>query len=106
MPPEATSVCSTYPYHVDHFYSTDYSEVQTYVATAGYKLDGIEGYVYPFGYTQPSDTEALVRAYKSAYDDHAIFPESLQASMAADGYTGNVTYLGYVYKNTGVRPTY
>lgn len=106
LPPGATSVCASYPYHVDHFYSTDYNEAQTYVNAAGYKIDGIEGYVYPYGYAQPANTEALIRAYNPAVDDHAIFPQSLQASMASQGYTVNVTTLGYVYRNNGYRPTY
>ncbi|MGE0862107.1 MAG: S8 family serine peptidase [Gammaproteobacteria bacterium] len=106
LPPGATSVCADYPYHVDHFYSTDYNEAQTYVSAAGYKIDGVEGYVYPYSYAQPANTEALIRAYNPAVDDHAIFPQSLQASMASQGYTVNVTTLGYVYRNNGYRPTY
>ncbi|MBK6982795.1 MAG: S8 family serine peptidase [Betaproteobacteria bacterium] len=106
LPPGATSVCASYPYHVDHFYSTDYNEAQIYVSAAGYKIDGIEGYVYPYGYAQPANTEALIRAYNPAVDDHAIFPQSLQASMASQGYTVNVTTLGYVYRNNGIRPSY
>ncbi len=106
LPPGATSVCSSYPYHVDHFYSTDYNEALYYVSAAGYKIDGIEGYVYPSGYAQPAATEPLIRAYNPSVDDHAIFPQSLQASMASQGYTANVANLGYVYRNDGYRPSY
>jgi serine protease len=107
LPVGATnSVCATYPYHVDHFYSTDYNEALYYVTAAGYKIDGIEGYVYPPSYTQPSGTEALIRAYNATYDDHAIFPQSLQSTMSSAGYTVNITSLGYIYKNSGTRPIY
>lgn len=104
--PFANPVCDQNWQHVDHFYSTDINEVNTYVASAGYKVDGIEGYVYPYGYPQPPGTEALIRAYHSARDDHAIFPSSEYINMDAQGYNASVAYLGYVYRNDGNRPSY
>jgi serine protease len=106
LPPGASSSCDAYPYHVDHFYSTDYAEVQTYVQSAGYRLDGIEGYVYPADQPQPWGTEALRRAYNPQYDDHAIFPGGDEQSMVSSGWTVNRTSLGFVYRNYGARPTY
>lgn len=104
-PVQGATVCSQYPYHVDHVYSTDYNEAKNYIV-AGYKYDGIEGYVYPYGYAQPPGTELLIRAYKTSIDDHAIFPQSEQANMAGQGYTSYISYLGYVYRNNGYRPSY
>jgi serine protease len=76
--------------------------------TWGFVYDGIEGYVYPYGISpQPPNTEALIRAYNPVRDDHAIFPSSEWSNTAAEGYTVNGTYLGYVYRNVnGSRPSY
>ena len=104
--PFANPVCDQNWLHVDHFYSTDINEVITFVSGAGYKVDGIEGYVYPYGYPQPPGTEALIRGYHSGRDDHAIFPSSEYVNMDAQGYNVSVTYLGYVYRNDGNRPNY
>ena len=69
---------------------------------AGYKLDGIEGYLYPKTMTQPAGSVRLMRKYNPARDDHAIFPESQLSAMAAQGYTQNSgsDWIGYVYPNT------
>jgi hypothetical protein len=68
----------------------------------GYKLDGIEGYLYPKTLPQPAGTVRLMRKYNPARDDHAIFPESQLSAMAAQGYTQNSgsDWIGYVYPNT------
>lgn len=101
-----TSVCASNPNHVSHFYTTSLAEAQTYIGSRYYKYDGMEGYVYPSGQRKPSGTTYLMRAYNATRDDYALFPEQEQATMAAQGYTGSVAYLGYVYLNTGNRPSY
>jgi hypothetical protein len=75
----------------------------------GYKVDGIEGYIYPKTmWPQPPGTQKLLRRYNPARDDHAIFPESKQSAMANLGYT-QVSLndsLGFVYPNAnGQVPT-
>jgi subtilisin family serine protease len=100
------SICGTNPYHVSHFYTTTLSEAQSYINSNHYQFDGIEGYVYPLSQAQPTGTTALIRAYNSASDDYALFPADQQAAMAAQGYSFYVSYQGYVYRNTGSRPSY
>ena len=98
--------CGANPNHVSHVYTTSMSEAGAF-GTLFYQFDGIEGYVYPTSLPQPTGTTPLMRAYNSSRDDYALFPQSRQAAMAADGYTSNLTTLGYVYLNaTGNRPTY
>lgn len=78
------------------------SEVD-YFKSRGFKVDGLEGYVYPKNLPQPAGTVRLLRKYNSARDDHAIFPETALTTMQAQGYTidTNLTdWLGYVYPNT------
>jgi serine protease len=101
------TICATNPNHVDHAYATDFNEVAIFKSWH-FTYDGIEGYVYPYAVSpQPANTEALIRAYNPVRDDHAIFPQNEWANMAAEGYTVNGTYLGYVYRNfTGSRPVY
>lgn len=100
------SVCASKPNHVSHFYTTNLLEAQTYINTRYYAFDGIEGYVYPTSQAKPTGTSYLMRAYNGARDDYALFPETQQATMASQGYSANVTYLGYIYVNTGNRPSY
>ncbi|RFC33295.1 MAG: hypothetical protein DID92_2727744756 [Candidatus Nitrotoga sp. SPKER] len=99
------SVCGTNPNHVSHFYTTSLTEAQSYIGSAFYKLDGIEGYIYPTSLSKPTNATPLLRAYNPTRDDYAIFPQQQQTIMANDGYTQNVTTLGYVYLNNGSRPT-
>jgi hypothetical protein len=75
------------------------NEVAGYLSV-GYKIDGVEGYVYDAAYAQPAGTESLVRAYNLARDDHAVFPLREQCNMAVQGYTLDVTTLGYAYSVT------
>ncbi|MBI5101986.1 MAG: S8 family serine peptidase [Nitrospirae bacterium] len=89
------------PSHVDHIYAVDSFEVISFI-NLGYQLDGIEGYIYPRSMTpQPAGTVRLFRKYNSTRDDHAIFPESELATMAAQGYIENEgnEWIGYVYPN-------
>jgi hypothetical protein len=101
-----TSVCASNPKHVSHFYSTSLSEVGTYLSINHYAADGMEGYVYPLSLAQPPNTTLLMRAYNASLDDYALFPQQEQANMASQGYTQALTNLGYVYLNSGSRPTY
>jgi subtilisin family serine protease len=89
------------PLNVDHTYATEESDIE-YFEQYGYKLDGIEGYIYPRTVSsQPAGTVKLYRKYNPARDDHAIFPESELASMIEQGYTRNTgnDWIGYVYLN-------
>lgn len=98
------AVCATNPHHSDFAYATvdQPSEVNHFLVGMGYKLDGIEGYVYPKSMAQPPGTVRLMRKYNSARDDRAIFPETRLAAMMAEGYTLNTgsDWIGYVYPNT------
>ncbi|HEX4881687.1 MAG TPA: S8 family serine peptidase [Porticoccaceae bacterium] len=95
------TICSSNANHMDVTYTADTAGVNAF-KSAGYKLDGIEGYLYPKTMTQPLGTARLMRKYNPARDDHAIFPESQLSAMAAQGYTQNSgsDWIGYVYPNT------
>lgn len=99
--PGNSPVCASNPNHTDFVYTADQTGVST-LSSWGYKLDGIEGYIYPKTISQPPGTVRLMRKYNSARDDHAIFPETELAKMQAEGYTTNSgsDWLGYVYSNT------
>lgn len=86
---------------MDTTYTADPTGVAAY-QSAGYKLDGIEGYIYPKTITQPLGTVRLMRKYNPQRDDHAIFPETALSAMTAQGYIQNSgsDWLGYVYRNT------
>lgn len=89
------------PLNVDHTYTTEESGIELF-ENNNYKLDGIEGYIYPRTvFPQPAGTVRLYRKYNPVRDDHAIFPESELASMIALGYTRNTgnDWIGYVYLN-------
>jgi serine protease len=105
--PMPVAVCTTYPNHVDHTYTTDTAGLD-YFRGLGYQLDGIEGYVYPTTRNQPPGTVKLYRKYNPGRDDHAIFPETVLSAMTVEGYTVDVgnPWIGYVYLNTGPRPSY
>ncbi|GMU46483.1 MAG: hypothetical protein AMXMBFR26_12650 [Porticoccaceae bacterium] len=99
--PVPPAICSSNSNHMDVTYTADTAGVSAF-QSAGYKLDGIEGYLYPKAMTQPAGTVRLMRKYNPARDDHAIFPESQLSAMAAQGYTQNSgsDWIGYVYPNT------
>lgn len=87
--------------NTDHVYTTEQTGITAYEGV-GYKLDGIEGYIFSNQYSQPIGTEKLQRRYNTARDDHAIFPENKLNTMDAAGYTvieGNNAFIGYVYLN-------
>ena len=95
--PTPNPACNSNPNHVDHILSTNVNNEVAAFITAGYKIDGVEGYIYDAAYAQPVGTEPLFRAYNQARDDHAVFPLREQSNMAAQGYTVDLTTLGYVY---------
>ncbi|MEO8384648.1 MAG: S8 family serine peptidase [Betaproteobacteria bacterium] len=98
--PSPPGVCANNIYHVDHALSTDTnSEINGAggFISVGYKIDGVEGYVYDRAYPQPVGTEPLLRAYNATLDDHAVFPLREQCNMAGLGYTLDVVSLGYAY---------
>jgi serine protease len=101
------SICSSKPAHIDVTYVTDSLEIAP-LLQAGYKIDGIEGFVYPKSMAQPSGAVRLLRRYNPARDDTAIFPETpvIAATMAAQGYTtlSGADWIGYVYANNGTQP--
>lgn len=104
-PTPPTAICASFPKHIDVVYTADPAGVTAY-KDSGYKLDGIEGYLYPKTSPQPAGTVRLMRKYNPARDDHAIFPETLLSAMQAQGYTqdSGSDWLGYVYPNTGGVP--
>ena len=69
----------------------------------GYRLDGLEGYVYPKSRPRPTGAVKLLRKYNPVRDDHAIFPEGSLTQYSNEGYTQNsgTDWLGYVYLNSG-----
>jgi hypothetical protein len=92
--------------HRDTNYTTDEAGIVLF-KSAGYELDGIEGYIYkkctPEPSCMPPGTVRLMRRYNTQRDDFAIFPESELSLMVSLGYTstGGVSdVLGYVYPNT------
>ncbi len=102
------SVCEDSPLNTNTAYVTSSDEVLTYRFN-GFKLDGIEGYVYPISSPQPDGTVMLLRGYNAERDDYAIFPEGRMGEMQDAGYMTEFAtdLLGYVYENDGVRkPTY
>jgi serine protease len=104
--PTPPAVCSSNPNHMDTTYTTDQAGVNAFVSW-GYKLDGIEGFIYPKSAAQPIGTVRLMRKYSTSRDDHAIFPETELYSYATQGYSQNSgsDWLGYVYPNsTGATP--
>lgn len=93
------------PQNRSFFYTTEIAGVES-LRTEGYRLDGIEGYLYPRCTPEPSciptGAVRLYRLYNSDRDDWAIFPESELASFRAQGYFGQPgleDWIGYVYPN-------
>ena len=100
--PTPPAVCSSNIFHMDTTYTTEQAGINAFVGI-GYKLDGIEGFIYPKTVTQPAGTVRLMRKYAISRDDHAIFPENEYSTYAVQGYTENSgsDWLGYVYPNSG-----
>ena len=101
------AICDTVYNHMDTTYTTDPAGIAAY-ESVGYRLDGIEGYIYPKTLAQPTGTVKLMRKYNPDRDDHVIFAETFLSDYTALGYTQNSgsDWLGYVYPNsTGGVPT-
>ncbi len=88
----------------DFAYETSESRAQM-LLNAGYRFDGVEGFVFSAQFSQPSGTVRIYRARNPANGDNAIFPESQLNAMTSAGYSVDVNTLGYAYANaTGARP--
>lgn len=118
-PNPANPICQTTPSHLSHFYSSDAVAVALYTGYdvngtylgggLGYRLDGIEGYVYSTSVAQPTGTVRLCRKYDPVRDDYILFSGAgsggLDCSATTDGYTGGNYYqtaggmdwIGWVY---------
>lgn len=107
--------------HISHFYTTDPAAVSIYTGLdvqgnpspgepgLGYKLDGIEGYVFPVALPQPLGTVKLCRKYDALRDDYVLFAGQgaggLNCSATTDGYSGGnysgvaggTDWIGWVY---------
>lgn len=89
----------------DTAYAIKKSEIES-LRTIGYRLDGIEGYIYerctPEPNCIPAGAVRLYRRYNASRTDYAIFPESELAAMHADGYIQpllGIDWIGYAYPN-------
>ncbi len=92
--------------HVSHVYSTDKQENWT---SAGYQLDGIEGYIFPKTPTSPAaGAKKLCRKYNSNVDDYVLFVGDGDGTDCSrtnlpegSGYNGPTTaseaYIGWVF---------
>jgi subtilisin family serine protease len=107
--------CASNPYHISHAYSADPTEtfgvVPPDLPTSGYKLDGIEGYIFSKAFTPPNGTVKLCRKFSQARGDYVLFPGSGVGGgdCTATSFEGgtydqtNATfgdYIGYVYSVT------
>jgi serine protease len=112
--PPASGPCHHNPRHISHVYATNPAYASQYLPTehaywtsVDYKLDGIEGYVFPKDKEQPLGTVKLCRKYDAARDDYVLFvsgTDKLPCSASTDGYTGgnyqpieSTSWIGYVY---------
>jgi serine protease len=97
------AICATKPTHVDTLLTEGGAILTgpTGLLSIGYRIDGIEGYVYPKTLAQPLGTTKLLRRYNASRDDHAIFPETKLVQYQNEGYTSGTAWLGYVYENNG-----
>jgi hypothetical protein len=89
-----TSGASNYnPFHVGHMYSTDTNEVDAFTSSPyNYKLDGIEGYVFPKSYSNApiSGAARLCRLLDPVRDELVLFP-----GTGSDGKTCNPPFPSY-----------
>lgn len=103
-PNPSNPACTTNPTHISHFYTTDEAAVRLYTGYyvsgvkdetnpgLGYRLDGIEGFIFPTSLPQPSGTVKLCRKYDAQRDDYVLFPGTgaggTTCTGTTDGYTG------------------
>ncbi len=71
-------------------YETNETRAQA-LLSAGYKLDGVEGFLYSSQYPQPSGSVRVYRARNPSTSDNGVFPEG----TIPIGYTADVNLLGY-----------
>ncbi len=98
-------MCASWPNYVRHVYTTVITEAWSFLG-AGYSYDGIEGYIVPPSQPMPTGSTELWRAYNSFGDDYMLYPTEDQSWASSGGYTQNATVLGFVYRNSGNRPSY
>lgn len=98
-------------------YSTSLSENWP---AAGYRLDGVEGYVFPKSVSQPAGTVKLCRRRYASADDYILYAgggtNGTDCTAYTDGYTpGGANYssdvysdswIGWVYAASRVGPVY
>ncbi|HNO31148.1 MAG TPA: S8 family serine peptidase, partial [Anaerolineales bacterium] len=130
-PPNAPNpICATTPRHLSHFYTTDEFAIRLYTGRylngvsdpsnpgIGYKLDGIEGFIYSNSVGQPSGTKKLCRKYDGARDDYVLFvgagASGTDCSATTDGFSGGnynqlvggTDWIGWVFPaTTSLGPT-
>lgn len=100
------AACAANPNNTDTTYTPERAGITAFT-NIGYRLDGVEGYIYPKNLVPPpAGTVRLIRKYNAERDDHAIFPETELTTMMNLGYTGSSgsDWLVYVYPNSGYRP--
>ncbi|MEQ1515147.1 MAG: S8 family serine peptidase [Usitatibacteraceae bacterium] len=102
-PNVAPAACGINSQYVSRTYATHIDNVTGFWKDRGYRLDGIEGYVYPNGAIQPPGTEALVLGQNVANGTYALYPESQVGAMLSLGFTTQ-NFLGRVFANAGIRP--
>ena len=103
-PNVAPAACGINSQYVSRTYAIDINVVTGFWKDRGYRLDGIEGYVYPNGAAAPPGTEAFVLGQNTANGTYALYPESQSAAMSSLGFSTQ-NFLGRVFANTGIRPT-
>lgn len=96
----STACTTTHSNHGAHAYATALADETTLLAQ-NFRYIGIEGYVYPLSATKPTGTVRLMRAYSNTATSYTLFPEG---SHPGGDYDAGVA-LGYVYVNSGPRPT-
>lgn len=102
-PQVAPPICGTNLQYVSRTYAINIDVVNGFWKDRGYRLDGIEGYVYPNGAIAPPGTEVLVLGENSPTGTYALYPISQASNMSALGFTMQNS-LGRVFVNTGSRP--
>ncbi len=68
------------------------------LGTSSWKIDGVEGYIYPPSASQPAGTARIVRGFNPASLNWVLFPEVDLVAWQAAGFTVS-TFVGYAYLN-------
>ncbi len=64
-----------------------------------WRIDGVEGYIYPASGAQPPGTSRILRGVHPTSLNWVLFPESDLAQWQSYGFTGAATVVGYTYLN-------